>query len=161
MPAISMSWFSDDLIVTSAWTSLISFSSTFAKLRKATNGFVMSVRAWNNLAPNGQIFMKIYIWGFFENTSRNLKFHWNRTRITGTLHEDQYTCLSHLAHSFLEWEMFQTKVVEKIKIHILCSVTFFGNRAVYEKMWKSIVERGKPRMTIWCTRIACWIPASQ
>jgi hypothetical protein len=31
---------------------------------------------------------------------------------------------SHLAQLFLEWEMFQTKFVEKIKTHILCSVTF-------------------------------------
>ena len=28
---------------------------------------------------------------------------------------------SYLAHFFLEWEMFQTKVVEKIKTHTLCS----------------------------------------
>jgi hypothetical protein len=26
---------------------------------------------------------------------------------------------------FLEWVMFQTKAVEKIKIHILISITFF------------------------------------
>ena len=32
------------------------------------------------------------------------------------------------------------KVVEKIKIHILCSVTLFENRAVYEVMWKNMVE---------------------
>jgi hypothetical protein len=32
---------------------------------------------------------------------------------------------------FLELEMFQTKVVEEIKTQILCSVTFFLNRAVY------------------------------
>jgi len=32
--------------------------------------------------------------------------------------------------------MFQTKVVEKIKTHILCSVFFFENRAVYEIMWE-------------------------
>ena len=32
--------------------------------------------------------------------------------------------LPHLAHFFLEWEMFQTKVVEKIKTHILYSATF-------------------------------------
>jgi hypothetical protein len=39
--------------------------------------------------------------------------------------------------------MFQTKVVQKIKTHILCSVTFFSeNRTVYEKMWKNTVERG-------------------
>ena len=38
----------------------------------------------------------------------------------------------YLAEFFLEWEFFQIKVVEKIKTHILCSVTFFSeNRAVY------------------------------
>jgi len=31
--------------------------------------------------------------------------------------------------------MFQTKFVEKIEKHILCSVTFFENRAVCEVMW--------------------------
>jgi hypothetical protein len=40
----------------------------------------------------------------------------------------------------------------------LCSVTFTNNRAVYEKMWKNIVERAKPQMAIWRTCIACWIP---
>ena len=33
---------------------------------------------------------------------------------------------SYLAQFFLEREMFQTKVVEKIKTHILYSVMFFG-----------------------------------
>ena len=52
---------------------------------------------------------------------------------------------SYFAHFFLEWEMFQTKDVEKIKTHILCSVTFFLNRTVYEIMWRDIVERGGHR----------------
>jgi hypothetical protein len=34
---------------------------------------------------------------------------------------------------------FQTKVVEKIKTHILCSITFFENHAFYEIMWKNSV----------------------
>jgi len=34
---------------------------------------------------------------------------------------------------------------------------FFENHAVYEIMWKNIVETGRPRMT-WHMRIACWIP---
>jgi len=39
---------------------------------------------------------------------------------------------SHLAQ-FLQWQIFQKKFVEKIKIHILCSKTFFSeNLAVYE-----------------------------
>jgi hypothetical protein len=53
--------------------------------------------------------------------------------------------------------MFQTNDVEKIKTHILYSVTFFLNRAVYEKIWKYSVERGRTRMTVWRMRIASWI----
>jgi len=40
--------------------------------------------------------------------------------------------------------MLQTKLVEKIKTHILLSITFFENRAFYEVMWKNSVERGMP-----------------
>jgi hypothetical protein len=44
------------------------------------------------------------------------------------------------------------------KTHILCSVTFFfDNRAVYEILWKNILERGRPQMTKWRMRIACWV----
>ena len=54
--------------------------------------------------------------------------------------------------------MFQTKVVEKIKTHILFSITlFFENRADYEIMRENIVETGRPQITIWRIRIACWI----
>jgi hypothetical protein len=56
--------------------------------------------------------------------------------------------------------MFQTNVVDKIKTHIFCSIIFFffENCAVYEIMWKNIVEPDRPQMTIWRMRIACWIP---
>ena len=65
---------------------------------------------------------------------------------------------SYLALFFLEWEMFQTEVGEKIKTHIVCSVTiFFENRAVCEIMWTNTAEPGRPQMTIWRMRIACWI----
>ena len=67
--------------------------------------------------------------------------------------------LSYLAQFFLEWETFQTKVVEKIKTHILCSVTFFRKSCrLWDNVEKNIVERGRPRMTIWRIRILCWIP---
>ena len=32
------------------------------------------------------------------------------------------------------------------------------NRAVYEKMWKNIVEPEKSQVTIWCKHIVCCIP---
>jgi hypothetical protein len=53
----------------------------------------------------------------------------------------------------------QTEVVQKIKTHVLFNTFFFENHAVYEKMWKNIVEPDRPLMTIHM-RIACWIPKS-
>ena len=68
----------------------------------STISFVTSVRlsAWYNSAPTGRIFIKFEIWVFFENRSRKFNFHYNRTRITGTLHEDMYT-LMEISRSFL------------------------------------------------------------
>jgi hypothetical protein len=53
--------------------------------------------------------------------------------------------------------MFPTKVVEEIKTHIYVQHFFLKNCAVYEMMWKNIVELGRPQMTIWQMHIACWI----
>jgi hypothetical protein len=36
--------------------------------------------------------------------------------------------------------MFQTKVVDKIKTHILCPIFFLENLAVIEKTWTNIKE---------------------
>jgi hypothetical protein len=59
-------------------------------------------------------------------------------RITATLREDQYIFLSHLAHFLLQWEMLQTKIVEKFKTRILYSIAAFQNRAVCEVVWEKI-----------------------
>jgi hypothetical protein len=100
--------------------------------------------------------------------SRKFRFHSDRTRlkdayITTTIH-----FWSYLAQFFLKWEIFQTKVIDEIKTHISCSVTFsfflyliyiyiFLNCTVYEIMWKNTVEWVKPQTIIWRMRIACWI----
>ena len=54
---------------------------------------------------------------------------------------------TYLAEIVSDWEMFQTIVVEKIKICILCSIAFFENRVVYEIMWENSVELDRPQMT--------------
>ena len=68
---------------------------TFANLRKdcekrllASSCLSICLSAWNDSAPTGRIFMAICIWVFFENMSRKFTFHYNRTRITGNVHED-------------------------------------------------------------------------
>jgi hypothetical protein len=53
----------------------------------------------------------------------------------GTLHQDLWTFMI-LPEFFLEWEMFHLEVVEKIETHILCSITFSKNHAIYEQCGK-------------------------
>jgi hypothetical protein len=52
---------------------------------------------------------------------------------------------------------FQIKGVEKFKTNILFSITFLKILFRLWDMWKSILERARPRMTIWHMRIACRI----
>ena len=68
--------------------------------------------------------------------------------------------LSYLPLFFLEWEMFQTRTVQEIRKNILWSLTVFFPKIVafFVIIWKNILERGRPQMTIWRMRIACWIP---
>jgi hypothetical protein len=120
----------------------------------------LSVRpsACNNLAPTGRILMKLYIraFFFFENLSGKLKFYWNLTRITGTLHEDVFTFMTIYCSVILR--IRNTSISnEKMKTHILCSVNFFPeNRAVYEIKSKNMVKPERLQMTIW-RRVACWV----
>ena len=49
--------------------------------------------------------------------------------------------------------MFRAKVVEKIKTHILFKKSFF-NRAIYEVMWKNMVEPDRTQTAITCRKDA-------
>jgi hypothetical protein len=44
--------------------------------------------------------------------------------------------------------MFEIKVVDKIKTHILCLIKFFESQAVRETMSKIMVEPARPQMAI-------------
>ena len=63
------------------------------KLTAASDVWVASKETFWGLGSTRRIFMKFDIWGFFQNLPRKLTFYLNRTRIKGTLHEDQYTFL--------------------------------------------------------------------
>ena len=41
--------------------------------------------------------------------------------------------------------------------HFVFSISY-ENRAVYEIIWKNIVERGRSQMIVWSMRVARWIP---
>jgi hypothetical protein len=48
-------------------------------------------------------------------------------------------------------------VVKNQNTHFVFGNVSLKNLADYGKMWKNIVERGKPQMTIWHLRTAFWI----
>ena len=62
---------------------------------------------------------------------------------------------SYLAQ-FLWWKVFQTRVVEKIKKNTFYGQFFFPfeNRAIYEIMWKNIVDQERSEITIRRMRIS-------
>jgi hypothetical protein len=80
------------------------------------------------------------------------------TRIIGILHEDLCTFMIVYRSFLLIMRNVWDKIVEKIKTHILCSVTFNENRTVCEIMWKNVVQPFRPQITVLRMRIACWVP---
>jgi hypothetical protein len=66
--------------------------------------------------------------------------------MSDTSHEDQYKFLIKFRSVRLTTiSIFQTKVVEKIKTHFLCSITFLfpKNRFISEKRWKQYFRAGQ------------------
>jgi hypothetical protein len=81
------------------------------------------------------------------------------TRIPGTLYEDQYTFLITSRSVLLIVKNISDKSSRENQ-----NIRFVfnnppppENRAVYELMWKNIVEADRPLMTIWRVRISCWV----
>jgi hypothetical protein len=91
---------------------------------KLPHALSVSLFAWNSSAPTGRMFMAFDICVLFVHLSIKIKFHENLI-ITGTLHE-YLNIYKYLTEFSLECETFQTKVVEKIKTYILCSIHFCG-----------------------------------
>jgi hypothetical protein len=58
--------------------------------------------------------------------------------------------------------MLQTNIVEikhtHTHTHIKSSNFPPENCAIYEIVWRNIVEPGRLQMTVWHMRIACWVP---
>jgi hypothetical protein len=65
----------------------------------------------------------------------------------GTLHEDVCTFMTISRCIIIGIKNVSDRFGEKIKTRILYSVTFFGKRAVYEMMWKNMVQPDSPQKT--------------
>jgi hypothetical protein len=129
-------------------TFIIVFSGAFAKLRKATIGFVVSVRpslslrlsVWSNSFPTGRIFMKFEYFSKICQENSIFTEIWHEWRVLYMTTDIHFR--SHLAQ-FLEWEIFQRKFVGEIKTHILCSVTFSRKSCLF---WDNVETYCRTRL---------------
>jgi hypothetical protein len=100
--------------------------------------------------------MKLEIWVFFTALSTNSSFIQIGQELRVFYVKSYVNLQSYLSH-FLWWEIFQTRVVEKIRTHISCSIPSSRNCSVYEIMWKNTSEPDRPQITIRRMRITCAI----
>ena len=112
-----------------------------------------------NSVPTRRIFMKFDLWIFFSKICREnsspIKI-WQKYPVLYMKTDTHF--VSYLAQFLLEWEMFQTNVVEKIKTHILCSVMFLRKSC---RLWDNVGKYGRLGQAtgnIRRMRSACRIP---
>jgi len=147
-------------LVPSAWCRPLYFwarSQNFEKLLLVLScfSFSLSVRPHGtNSASTRWSFMKFGISVFFEKLSIKVKFHWNLTRITGTLLEDRYTFMVISRSFLLRMRSTSEKNLHKAKTPIFMINIFFENRAIYEIKCKNLVESDSPQMSMWHLRVA-------
>ena len=96
-------------------------------------------------------------WKICQNNSDVIR---NLPGITGTLHEDRYKFLIVSRPFLLRMRNVSDKSCrENQNTHFVFNNFFLiQNRAVYNIMWRNIVEPGRPHMTIWRMRITCCVP---
>jgi len=106
---------------------------------------------------------------YMKGTVHEGYFTWRVLYMKGTLNEGYFKWRvlymntntrfsSYLAQFFLEWDTFQTEVVEKIKTQTIFNNPFPENLSVYDRMLGNISERDRPQMTIWRMCVSCCIP---
>jgi hypothetical protein len=115
--------------------------------------------AWKNSTPTGRIFIQGGVWVFLDSLSIIFKFHWNLTRKRVLYMKTNIKFWSYLVQFFIEREMFQTKVVDKIKTHLCFQFFFFWKSCHLWDNVKNTVEPDRPQMTIGCMRNAYCIRA--
>jgi hypothetical protein len=107
------------------------------KIAKATISFVLA--GWLSVRPHGttRIPLDRFSWNFILSVfGKCVEKIWQEYCVL-YMNSNKHLW-SYLAQFFLEWKMFQTKVVEKINTHLMFNNFAFENCVVYEIIWKNI-----------------------
>ena len=130
----------------------------FAIFRRATVCYVMSV----SVRPHEttRLLLDGFSWNYtFQYFS---KICWENSGFINIRQECRFIYMktnihfwTYLTLVFLEGEMFQTKVVEKIKTYILCSVNFFFRKSC--RLWDNVEKYCGSDVWLTVHRNSVWI----
>ena len=120
----------------------------------ATVGFVMpvspSVRlsARDNTAATGLMVIKFLYLSFFIQSVEKSQISLKPDKNSGTVHADLCTCMVMFHHILFRMRIFSDKsCIENQNTHIMFNNILFLNHAIYEIMWKNMVQPGRTRIT--------------
>jgi hypothetical protein len=153
--------------VTDYFNSFVLFLlGTFAKLRKATISFVMSVQLSvclsvriEQLGSHWTDFHDAWYLNIFQKSFEKIPISLKSDKNNSTLYQDVCTFMIISPSVPLTMRMSRIKVVEKVKTHIACSITSFRKSCLF---WDNVEKFGRSGQAtdnniIRLTRIACWI----
>jgi hypothetical protein len=111
------------------------------------------------LASHWTYFHEIWYFIIFSKSVEKIQVSLKSNNNNGTLHEDLCTFMIISRWILLRMRNFQTKVVEKTKTHILCSITFSRKSC---RLWDNVEKHGTARQATYDNiiqrmRFACWI----
>ena len=128
------------------WT-VLGFLGAFPKLPKATFSFAVSVHpsvvlfAWNNWSPIRRISIKFLIRVFFPKICRENSSFIKFDKCTGILHEHFCTFMTTSRWILHRMRNVSDKSCREIQnTHFMFNNFFSENCAVYEIMWKNILQ---------------------
>ena len=107
--------------------------------KKPPISFVISacLSTGNNSIHTKADFHEIWYWVIFRKSVEKIQVSLISDKNKGYFTWRPMNIFGHISlSSFLEWEMFQRKAVEKIKTRILCSVNFFSPKIV--PLWDNV-----------------------
>ena len=111
----------------------------------------MSVRpsAMNTLPSTVRIVVDLGIGGFLEKSTEKIEvpLKFEKNNLYCTVHEVQRTATINSFSFLVRMRNISDKIVAEIKTQILCSIFFF-NCAVYEIMWKNMVQPERPQVVM-------------
>ena len=134
-------------------------------MRKVTISFIMSVLlavCIEKLGCHWTDFHEVWHLSTFRKSVQKIQVSLETTGITGTLHEDQCVFLI-IPRSVLPRMRNVSDKSCRVNQNIrLRSITFFSKIVpfYYKSAKMYILEPDRLRLTLWCMRIACWIPTA-